>query len=373
MRPLAAVVVALIGAGAPCGAAIVYDAPAGLTSAPADDRGWNQTGSWQVGGGVAITPHYFLTAQHLGGQVGNPFVLDGVSYPTVSFGDIPNTDLRVVKISGTFPTYSPLYRQAAGSENGQVVSFVGFGHYAQGDPVRTLAIQNGWLWGSATAKNRGMNTLQQDTDLGGMGHYLDYVFNPINGREEGVYTAGDSGGGAFINTGGVWRVAGITYSITQFYTAPTDASAINAAIYKPTGLFVKDPNNNFVPATDAQHGYATEVAAYLPQIDKLLGEPLPGDANHDGLVNFTDLLVLAQHYNSAGATFDTGDFNGDGRVAFDDLLLLAQHYGQTINNPPAAAADAAAIAVPEPTAPLCAALGIGFLLARRRTSSELRV
>jgi len=57
---------------------------------------------------------------------------------------------------------------------------------------------------------------------------------------------------------------------------------------------------------------------------------IPGDANHDGKVDFNDLLVLAQHYGlKTGQTYENGDFNADGGVGFDDLLILAQNYGRT--------------------------------------------
>ena len=56
---------------------------------------------------------------------------------------------------------------------------------------------------------------------------------------------------------------------------------------------------------------------------------LLGDTNEDGIVNFNDLLTLAQNYGRGNATWQTGDFNGDGQVTFPDLLILAQHYGQS--------------------------------------------
>lgn len=55
---------------------------------------------------------------------------------------------------------------------------------------------------------------------------------------------------------------------------------------------------------------------------------LPGDANFDGIVNFSDLLILAQHYGQTGEWVD-GEFSGGGTVNFADLLTLAQHYGQS--------------------------------------------
>jgi hypothetical protein len=89
---------------------------------------------------------------------------------------------------------------------------------------------------------------------------------------------------------------------------------------------------------------------------------LPGDANLDGTVNFTDLLTLAQHYGlSPDAMWADGDFNADGSVGFDDLLTLAQHYGAVA--PPSAFA---ASSVPEPSSFAALGLGAAALLWRGR-------
>lgn len=62
------------------------------------------------------------------------------------------------------------------------------------------------------------------------------------------------------------------------------------------------------------------------------------DLNHDGAVNFADLLSLAQNYGSANATWEQGDLNGDGSVSLADLLIMAQNYrGQTATSPAATA------------------------------------
>lgn len=59
---------------------------------------------------------------------------------------------------------------------------------------------------------------------------------------------------------------------------------------------------------------------------------LSGDADDNGVVNFDDLLIAAQHYGTGGNGFATGNFNYDpaGMVDFDDLLILAQNYGATV-------------------------------------------
>jgi hypothetical protein len=83
-----------------------------------------------------------------------------------------------------------------------------------------------------------------------------------------------------------------------------------------------------------------------------------GDANLDGVVNFDDLLSLAQNYGRS-ADWYRGDFNYNGAVNFDDLLILAQNYNGAMPGAPwsidspgvgyePALAAAFAAAVPEP-------------------------
>jgi hypothetical protein len=72
---------------------------------------------------------------------------------------------------------------------------------------------------------------------------------------------------------------------------------------------------------------------------------LLGDATLDGVVDFNDLVKLAQNYNTrvAGVTSSwwyRGDFNYDGNVDFADLVKLAQNYNAAM--PSGAVAGAAA-------------------------------
>ena len=102
-----------------------------------------------------------------------------------------------------------------------------------------------------------------------------------------------------------------------------------------------------------------------------------GDANADGATNFSDLVKLAQNYNTSNdPTWSTGDFNGDGTVNFGDLVILAQHYNQVADVPPppaGASAEfnrdfaAAFASVPEPgTAAMLMVVGAVTGCARRR-------
>ena len=83
-------------------------------------------------------------------------------------------------------------------------------------------------------------------------------------------------------------------------------------------------------------GIWTDAASAFPSGDGASGAPftfhfniLPGDINQDGIVDFADLVLLAQHYGQSG-TFAQGDLTGDGTVNFAGLVILAQDYGRSV-------------------------------------------
>jgi hypothetical protein len=56
---------------------------------------------------------------------------------------------------------------------------------------------------------------------------------------------------------------------------------------------------------------------------------VPGDINHDGRVDLTDLAQLLAHYGmSEGACYEDGDLDADGDVDLSDLAVLLAHYGE---------------------------------------------
>ncbi|MBI1369923.1 MAG: PEP-CTERM sorting domain-containing protein [Planctomycetes bacterium] len=81
---------------------------------------------------------------------------------------------------------------------------------------------------------------------------------------------------------------------------------------------------------------------------------LLGDANVDGKVDISDLVLLAKNFGALGSMdwFD-GDFNFDGTVDISDLVLLSKNFDLT--DPPAASLMISVGNVPEP-----ATLGLLF-------------
>lgn len=58
---------------------------------------------------------------------------------------------------------------------------------------------------------------------------------------------------------------------------------------------------------------------------------LPGDANHDGSVDFSDLLLINDNFGAKDAAWEDGDFDGDGVVAFSDFVILQAHFGLVVS------------------------------------------
>ena len=132
-----------------------------------------------------------------------------------------------------------------------------------------------------------------------------------------------------------------------------------------TGFVTGLGTYNYTPGGAASRAYTILV----PQA----GTYGKGDANFDTVVNFSDLIILAQHYNTVDASqpINVGDFNLDGHVNFDDLIVVAQNY----NTSPAAALEAGGEAfaadwalaqslVPEPT--MLFAIGLLAITCRRK-------
>jgi autotransporter-associated beta strand protein len=148
--------------------------------------------------------------------------------------------------------------------------------------------------------------------------------------------------------GGAWNGPGIVTSVATSRTALGVSRATDAGIT----MF------GDVPVTPA---------------DVLVAYTLAGDANLDAAVNFTDLVRVAQNYNTTGKGWWQGDFTYDTRVDFNDLVKLAQNYNATLpataipGAPASFEADlvTAFAQVPEPSPFGVAACGVAFLLCKR--------
>ena len=88
-----------------------------------------------------------------------------------------------------------------------------------------------------------------------------------------------------------------------------------------------------------------------------IANPIPGDANYDGVVDDTDATTLADNWlSSDNVGWSEGDFNEDGIVDESDATMLAANWQ---------IGTSAAASVPEPSSLIMLALGCFALLGFR--------
>lgn len=86
---------------------------------------------------------------------------------------------------------------------------------------------------------------------------------------------------------------------------------------------------------------------------------LNGDADFDGLVSFSDFLILSANFGQRRALWSEGNFDPTVRgVGFEDFLILSANFGS----------ESTATAVPEPSSAVVALVGVGSIFLRRKFS-----
>lgn len=120
---------------------------------------------------------------------------------------------------------------------------------------------------------------------------------------------------------------------------PAGGANVDLEITAPDGTLVAHENSNgneLVKFRTADTGeYVVRVfstrgpAHYTLAVEQ--NEWIPGDANRDGKVSFSDFLVLSQNFGKvADAVWADGDFDSDQGVSFADFLILSQNFGRAI-------------------------------------------
>ena len=156
---------------------------------------WRLQGTWGSFTGTPISQNLFLTAAHVGGEVGDVYTLGGVDYVTAASFKHPNADLRVFKVYGAFPEFATLYFGRGEIE--ETALFLGRGTQ-RGTPVMVEDELRGWEWGERDRQLRwGLNVIEEFT--GDSSSIMVARFDSDGLGAECHLSTGDSGGGVFIH------------------------------------------------------------------------------------------------------------------------------------------------------------------------------
>jgi len=208
------------------------------------NSGWQYQGRWGRFLGTAISPEYFITAEHVGGRVGNSFYYGGKWYRTIATWDDPLSDLQIYRVKGRFAQWATLFKGADEVGRGVVI----FGRGTQRGPQVLVNGQlKGWVWGADDAvQSWGKNVIggvapaTADPEAGGQriaAGLLWFSFDRRGVSYEATVSRGDSGGGVFTRVGKSWRLVGINHSTESEFSIPgVEDGTFHAAIFDMGGL-----------------------------------------------------------------------------------------------------------------------------------------
>ncbi len=265
--------------------------PEAQTTAPTGDlagSGWE----FQIdakAGGTVIGPSHILTAAHLGFVSNSVVAFEGLNYRVIGHTNAPNTDLRLLRVSGRFSRWAPT--QETPDEVGRSVVLFGRGG-PRGPAVTVEGLEGaqvcGWLWQASDARLRwGTNRIEEIVTgtPDAPGTYLSAWFDEHGGAVEATVSPGDSGGGVFLqDDDGTWKLAGVLSSVEAAFRRSVEEPTFFAAIFDRRNLLEElNPGAwELDPGRFARPGaawYATRVAAYhdwlLTELERDSSVPLP--------------------------------------------------------------------------------------------------
>jgi hypothetical protein len=276
---------------APAGIA-TYD-PNYNTTAPTGtfaNSGWQYEGYFGSYLGTMISPNLFITANHIRGASTSfsydtvfsgaatvNYTIDTTANGGTGYWNISGTDLLIYKVNGTFPTYAPLYTGTLDTS----ANFVdmGRGSAPAGDVTLSSSLK-GYLPGSTDSNVRwGRNTFVTSINDPGVGELLMATFDANPNASEITFSPGDSGGGAFIKSGGVWKLAGINYGVElgPFSASSSGSSAFSADLFDTTGYYEQN-GASWLPSSGPSSLYISRVSSSSSQIQSIIAanpSPVP--------------------------------------------------------------------------------------------------
>ena len=273
---------------------------------------------------VVVSPKWILTTRH---QNTSPATvnINAVTYnciynPLWIGGPTGNADIRLVRLKnsdGSDPNlvYASPYTDT--NEVGQNIVIGGYGKY-RGNTLSLNGKDYGYAWAGTIGILRwGQNKIDAYTDVNSSPYYSEALradFDLDGETYEAAPALYDSGGGWFINQGGVWKVA-----------------ALSSNVQRSGATWFDDPNTT--EEIDADNFYGIRISSYVAWINEIIAADCPvGDLDDDCDVDAFDLAILAEQWLRADCLTvspilcDGADFQANGKVNFADFAIFAQNW-----------------------------------------------
>jgi hypothetical protein len=293
------------------------DDPQHHTSTPGDNSGWQYEGKFNGFLGVPIAPHFFITAKHFYGTVGDIFYFHGDSYVTIAYHPSPSTtDLMIweVRHDKPFPVCAPLSSGVV--DIGATATVFGRGTQ-RGAAVVVSGESKGWQWGTYDYVVRwGRNTVVNKWIDPKYGELLYCNFDNPGIADECHLSDKDSGGGLFVLEDGLWRLAGVNFTVDGPFRTGPEGTAFHAALYDMGGLQYLDGdppvwiNREEQAANIPAAFYCSRISAAMPWITSVA--PEAGSLAPESYSAWQRLYFTPAQIATPTTTGPLADFDGDG-------------------------------------------------------------
>jgi hypothetical protein len=257
------------------------------------NSGWQYEGFFGAYLGTPIAPQFFITAKHVNGA-GTSILFANVSHDLVEGFNDPYSDLTIWRVTGTFPTFAPLYSGA--DETGQRLVVIGRGTQ-RGEEVIKNGVVHGWDWGTSDSVRRwGENVVTSIVRGGPANDYVYATFDPTGPVAEAHLSSGDSGGAVYIREAGTWKLAGINYAVDgPYYFNDNGSGGFDGALFDTRDFYYQDSANPVHytlidgPTPVPSGFYSTRISSKRAWIYSVV-DPR-GDANGNGISNTVDYAM----------------------------------------------------------------------------------
>jgi hypothetical protein len=266
--------------------------------------GWDYEGTWGGFLGTPIAPHFFISAAHIGQAGWTTFTLQTVNYTVLRGFYDPQSDLVIWQVAQTFPNFASLYPRQ--DEVGQGTVDIGRGTQ-RGASYSLNSQMLGWLWGPQDGVKRwGQNAFSNAFQYQTNWDLLYATFDQIGLMEECTLSSGDSGGAAFLNDGGTWKLAGINYAVDGDYSeSPDGSNPFTGALFDTRGLYAQQ-GSQWVLVTGSNPVptgfYPTRISTKLAWIASVVASPVGGHEGNFATLTYTKLTDVPVSYSVEQST-----------------------------------------------------------------------